>query len=266
MGSNAAASRQLGIFLRSRREHTKPEDLGLEPGARRKVEGLRREEVAGLAGLSADYYQRLEQGRDVRPSDAVLDSIADALALNEVERRHLMQLARVARRPEPVARRVTDRVPRNAKKLLDATALPALIVSRYLDVLAWNTLAAGLLGDPLELPATERNVLISLFRDDGSRLRFADCEAVALDYIGMLRAAVAHDPEHPRAIAVVGALSVHSTEFRRLWARNEVREGVHGAKTIRHPRIGEIAMEWDAYPLQGATGPVMIVFTPQPGP
>lgn len=234
MDSGVFAARQMRAFLRSRREQTKPSALGLEPGPRRKVEGLRREEVAALAGLSADYYQRLEQGRNVRPSNAVLDSIADALDLNEVERRHLVQLARAARRPVPKARRAPDRVPRNTRALPDATALPAFVVSRHLDVLAWNDLAAGLLGDPMELPPGKRNVLIALFRDEGSRIRSADCYAVALDYIGMLHAAIAHDPGHPRGVAVVGTLSVRSATFRRLWARNEVRESIHGAKTIRH--------------------------------
>ncbi|GAA1997363.1 helix-turn-helix transcriptional regulator [Microbacterium ulmi] len=265
MSSDLSAARQLGIFLRSRREKTRPEDLGLEPGPRRKVDGLRREEVAALAGLSTDYYQRLEQGRNVRPSEAVLDSIADALDLDDVERRHVMQLARVARRPAPKTRRTPDRVPKNARLLLDATALPAVIVSRHLDLLAWNAAAVALLGDPMEVPPSERNVLFAVLRDEESHVRFADCEAVARDYIGMLRAAVAHDPDHPRAIAVVGALSVRSAVFRRLWARNEVRESVHGAKTIRHPRVGEIAVEWDAYPLLGMTGPILIVFAPQPG-
>ncbi|UOE43793.1 helix-turn-helix transcriptional regulator [Agromyces larvae] len=264
MGSDVSSARLLGAFLRSRREQLKPEDLGLEPGPRRKVDGLRREEVAALAGLSADYYQRLEQGRNVRPSDAILDSLADALDLNDVERRHLVQLAREARSPATRVRRGPERVPKNAKALLEAITLPALVVSRHLDVLAWNPLAAELLGDPLELPPNERNVLFAVFHDE-ARVRFPDCEAIALDYIGMLRAAVAHDPGHPRGIAVVGALSVSSAEFRRLWARNEVRETVHGAKTVHHPRIGAIGVEWDAYPLLGATGPTMIVFTPQPG-
>ncbi|GAB3207209.1 helix-turn-helix transcriptional regulator [Marinactinospora endophytica] len=265
MATERTAARELGAFLRSRREQTRPEELGLEPGPRRRVEGLRREEVAALAGLSTDYYQRLEQGRNVRPSDAVLDSIADALDFDEVERRHLMALARATRRPSPPRRRTQERVPENARLLIASLALPAFAVSRHLDVLAWNELAAELLGDPLQLPPGQRNVLIALFRDDETRLRCAGWETMALDYIGMLRAAVALDPDHPRAIAIVGELSIRSAEFRRLWARHDVRDSVHGAKTVRHPRIGEIAVEWDAYPLSGAPGANMIVFAPQSG-
>lgn len=265
MDTGSAAARDLGTFLRSRRERTRPEDLGLEPGARRKVEGLRREEVAALAGLSTDYYQRLEQGRNIRPSDAVVDSIATALDLDDVEHRHLMTLARTARQPAPTVRRRLDRVPPNTTRMLAAMALPAFVMSRHLDVLAWNDLAVGLLGDPGDLPVGHRNVLFTLFDGDDSRLHCPGWETMALDYIGMFRNATAHDPDDPRAVAIVGELSIQSGDFRRLWARQDVRDNVHDSKTIRHPRIGDIDMEWDAYPLRGVPGPIMIVFVPQPG-
>lgn len=265
MATEQPHARELGDFLRSRRERTTPEDLGLEPGPRRKVAGLRREELALLAGLSTDYYQRLEQGRNVRPSDAVLDAIADALALDEIERRHMLMLARATRQPDVPARRRPDRVPPSTARLLPLMGVPAVVLGRHLDVLAWNDLAAELLGDPADYPPRERNFLMALFGEDGARLRCADWEPMALDYLGMLRAAVAADPGHPRAVEVVGELSIRSPEFRRLWARHDVRESVHGGKVIHHPRLGDLAMEWDAYPLPGSPGPVMIVFTPQPG-
>lgn len=264
MGSELAAARELGLFLRSRRERTTPNDLGLEPGPRRRVGGLRREEVAALAGLSTDYYQRLEQGRNVRPSDAVLDAIADALGLDEVERRHVMTLAQAARRPPRRSRRALEKVPRNTRLLLASMDLPAFVVTRHLDVLAWNDLAAALLGDPRGVPPERRNVLITLFRHEEAGLRCPHWEATVLDYIGALRAAVAFDPAHPRAVAIVGELSIRSPEFRRLWARHDVREN-HGTQVIRHPQAGDIAFEWDAYPLPGEPGPMMIVMTPKPG-
>ncbi len=263
--STSSAARELGTFLRSRRERTRPEDLGLEPGPRRRVDGLRREEVAALAGLSTDYYQRLEQGRGAKPSDALLDSISDALRLDAAEHRHLMTLARAVRQPETPKRRKQDRVPENAERMLHAMGLPAFVLGRHLDLLAWNDSAAALLGDPLELPRDRRNMLHVLFHDDDSRLRCKGWEAMALDYIGLFRAAIGHDPSHPRAVKIVGELSLRSSEFRRLWARNEVRDNIHGSKTIRHPRIGDIDVEWDAYPLRGIPGPMMIVFVPQPG-
>lgn len=265
MDTGPTAAAELGAFLRSRRERTRPEDLGLEPGSRRKVEGLRREEVAVLAGLSTDYYQRLEQGRNIRPSDAVIDSIADALDLDEIEHRHLMTLARTARQPAPPVRRRPDRVPENTQLMLSAMALPAFVVSRHLDVLAWNDLAAELLGDPNDIPPDHRNVLFTLFSDEDSRLHCGGWETMAQDYIGMFRNATAHDPEDPRAVAIVGELSIHSDDFRRMWATHDVRDNVHGSKTIRHPRIGDIDVEWDAYPLVGTPGPAMIVFVPQSG-
>ncbi|MED7928145.1 helix-turn-helix transcriptional regulator [Nonomuraea sp. LP-02] len=264
MVDERAPARELGMFLRSRRERTTPQDLGLEPGPRRKVEGLRREEVAALAGLSTDYYQRLEQGRNVRPSDTVLSSIADVLGLDEVERRHLTRLAQLTRGPRPPAGRAADRVPRNARLLLTAIDLPAFVATRHLDLLAWNDLAAALLGDPRKLPPDRRNVLLTLF-DEDFQPQCPYWEATALDYIGILRAAVSADPDHPRGIAVLDELSVSSPSFRRLWARHDVREGVHGAKTFRHPRVGDIAVEWDAYPLQPPPGPLLVVYTPKAG-
>ena len=266
MTADQTYARELGDFLRARQQRTTPEDLGLEPGPRRKVDGLRREEVAMLAGLSADYYQRLEQGRNVRPSDAVLDSLADALELDEIERRHMLMLARATRQPAaPPVRRRPERVPASTARLLAHMGVPAVVLGRHLDLLAWNDLAAALLGDPEAYPPERRNFLTALFDEDGMRLHCADWETTALDYIGMLRTAVAADPDHPRAVALVGELSIRSAEFRRLWARHDVRESVHGAKVIHHPRVGDLAMEWDAYPLPGSPGPVMIVFTPQPG-
>lgn len=260
----ATAARELGTFLRARREQTCPEDLGLEPGPRRRVDGLRREEVAVLAGLSTDYYQRLEQGRNARPSDAVLDSITDALDLGDTEREHMFRLARAARRPTRRPRRSADKIPPSTLMVLKSTSLPVFIVSQHLDVLAWNPLAAELLGDPTHVRPEERNVLMMLFRED-AEFRFADCEAMAKDYTGMLRTAVARDPEHPRAITVVGALSVRSAVFRKIWARHDVRDRINGGKTIHHPRIGDVGIQWDAYPVPRTDDASMIVITPRPG-
>lgn len=263
METDRSFARELGDFLRSRRERVTPEDLGLVPGARRKVAGLRREELALLAGLSADYYQRLEQGRNVRPSDAVLDAIADALGLDDTDRRHLFMLGRATRLPEPPVRHRRDEVPASTARLLPLMGVPAVVLSRHLDVLAWNDLAVALLADPEDYPPGERNFLLAMLGEGGFAERCTSWEAIALDYIGMLRAAVAADPTHPRAVEVVGELSIRSPEFRRLWATHEVRESVHGASVVQHPQVGHVALEWDAYPLPGSPGPVMVVFTPQ---
>ncbi|MFG2078964.1 helix-turn-helix transcriptional regulator [Micromonospora tulbaghiae] len=267
MSSPHPYARELGAFLRARRGRLRPRDVGLEPGGRRKVTGLRREELALLAGLSTDYYQRMEQGREVRPSDDVLDAIAGALGLDDTERRHLFTLARAARRPMP-ARVETgpERVPASTRRLLRVTDTPAVVLGRHLDLLDWNPMAQALLGDPADLPPGRLNMLLLLFDDALTGARSCpDWERQALDYIGMLRAAVADDPTHPRATAIVGELSIRSAEFRRLWARHDVRASVSGTKTFRVPGLGDIVLDWDTYPLPGSPGPVMLVFTAEPG-
>ncbi|MCZ7425992.1 helix-turn-helix transcriptional regulator [Micromonospora sp. WMMA1949] len=267
MSSPHPYARELGAFLRARRGRLRPRDVGLEPGGRRKVTGLRREELALLAGLSTDYYQRMEQGREVRPSDDVLDALAGALGLDDTERRHLFTLARAARRPMPA--RVDhgpERVPDGTRRLLRVMDTPAVVLGRHLDLLDWNPMAQALLGDPADLPPGRLNMLLLLFDDvlTGGR-SCPDWERQALDYIGMMRAAVADDPTHPRATAIVGELSIRSAEFRRLWARHDVRASVSGTKTFRVPGLGDIVLDWDTYPLPGNPGPVVLVFTAEPG-
>lgn len=266
MTANHPYARELGDFLRARRARLRPQDVGLEPGPRRKVTGLRREELALLAGVSTDYYQRMEQGRDVRPSDEILDALATALALDDGERRHLFTLARAARRPVPArARRASERVPESTRRLLHVMNTPAVVLSRHLDLLAWNTLAEAVLGAPLGGSSRRINLLLELFSNDEARARCPDWEASALQYIGMLRTAVAADPTHPRAREIVGELSIRSADFRRLWARHDVREALRGSKRFRHPQVGELTLDWDTYPLPGDPGPVMLVFTVEPG-
>lgn len=260
-------ARELGEFLRARRNRLRPQDVGLEPGGRRRVTGLRREELALLAGLSTDYYQRMEQGREVRPSEDVLDALAAALDLDDEERRHLFTLARAARRPvSPQVRREPERVPDSARRLLRALNTPAIVLGRHLDVLAWNPLAEALLGGPSSYPPDRLNLLLLMFDDAHTdHGRCADWERQALEFMGMMRATVASDPTHPRATAIVGELSIRSAEFRRLWSRHDVREAVRGSKAFRVPEVGEIVLDWDTYPLPGSPGPVVVVFTAEPG-
>ncbi|EEP74290.1 DNA-binding protein [Micromonospora sp. ATCC 39149] len=260
-------ARELGDFLRARRSRLRPSDVGLEPGGRRKVTGLRREELALLAGLSTDYYQRMEQGREVRPSDGVLDALAGALGLDDEERRHLFVLAHAARRPIPVRMdHGPEQVPDSTRRLLRVLDTPAVVLGRHLDLLAWNPMARALLGDPDAYPPDRLNMLLLMFDDTLTGERSCPgWERQVLDYIGMMRAAVATDPTHPRATAIVGELSIRSAEFRRLWARHDVRESVSGTKTFKVPEVGDIVLYWDTYPLPGNPGPVMLVFTAEPG-
>ena len=260
-------ARELGDFLRARRSRLHPHDVGLEPGGRRKVTGLRREELALLAGLSTDYYQRMEQGREVRPSDDVLAALAGALGLDDEERRHLFTLARAARNPRPTRTdHAPERAPDSTRRLLRVLDTPAVVLGRHLDLLDWNPMAEALLGDPGDLPPDRLNMLLLMFDDTLTGERSCpDWERQALDYIGMMRAAVATDPTHPRATAIVGELSIRSAEFRRLWARHDVRESVSGTKTFRIPEVGELDLDWDTYRVHGSPGMVLLVFTTEPG-
>ncbi|MCX2732616.1 helix-turn-helix transcriptional regulator [Saccharopolyspora sp. NFXS83] len=258
-------AQQLAEFLRTRRGRVRPADLGLEPGSGRKVTGLRREEMAMLAGVSTDYYQRIEQGRDVRPSDQVLDALARALNLTEDETRHLHMLGRALRRPAASRRRTREHVPDTTRRLLHTMTGPALVLGSHLDVLAWNALAGSLFGGLDAVPAGERNVLRAIFLNPDAPQVCPDWEASAIEYIGMLRAAAATDPDHPRLRELVGELSVRGPRFPKLWARHDVREKTRGRKVFHHPQAGVLTLDWDAYPLPGRPGPTLIAYTAVPG-
>jgi transcriptional regulator with XRE-family HTH domain len=257
--------RALADFLRTRRTRLRPQDVGLEPGPRRRVPGLRREELALLAGVSSDYYQRMEQGRDVRPSDQVLDAIARALTFSAEETRHLHSLAAAARTPaRPVRVYPPEEVPETTLRLLHATTSPALVVGRFLDLLAWNPLAGALLGAFTELPRAERNLLALLLHPEAD-VACPERAATVAELTGMLRAQVAAEPGHPRAVELVGELAVRSDEFATLWARHDVEDTTRGRMRVDHPLVGELNLDWDAYPMPGAPGPVLIVYTAEPG-
>lgn len=257
--------RALADFLRTRRTRLRPQDVGLEPGPRRRVAGLRREELALLAGVSADYYQRMEQGRDVRPSEQVLDALARALDFTAEESRHLHSLAAAARTPARGPRhRAPEEVPPTTLRLLDTMTTPTMVVGRFLDVLAWNPLAGALLGGFTRLPQTERNLLMLLLHPEADQT-CPDRAATVAELTGMLRRQIAADPGHPRGVELVGELAVRSDEFATLWARHDVEEATRGRMRVHHPMVGELNLDWDAYPVPGAPGPVLITYTAEAG-
>ena len=258
--------RELADFLKARRTRIRPQDVGLEPGLRRRVAGLRREELALLAGVSSDYYQRMEQGRDVRPSEQVLDALARALGFSAEETRHLHKLAAAARRPTRRPRpRTQEAVPPTTLRLLRTMTGPALVVGRHLDILAWNPLAGALLGDFTELPRRARNMLWLLLQP-GADLTCPDRAATVGELTAMLRTAVAADPGDPRAVELVGELAVHSVEFRALWGRHDIEEVTRGRMRVLHPLVGELTLDWDAYRLPGAApGPMIVAYTAAEG-
>jgi len=255
---------QLGEFLRTRRARVQPEDLGLVPGPRRRVAGLRREELALLAGVSTDYYQRMEQGREVHPSDQVLDSVAGALRLTPEESSYLHRLAAAMRSPGRPGRYGPEVVPPTTLRLLATMSSPALVAGRFLDLLAWNPLAGALLGDFAQWPAEERNLLALFLRPEADQT-CPNRKATVAELTAMLRAQVAAEPGHPRAEDLIAQLTTASPEFAELWGRHDVEGTTRGQMMIDHPLVGRMDLDWDAYPIPGAPGPVLVVCTAAPG-
>jgi transcriptional regulator with XRE-family HTH domain len=247
---------ELGDFLRTRRARLQPHDVGLPDYGRRRVPGLRREELAQLAGVSVDYYVRLEQGRDIQPSDSVLDAIAGALRLSEDERSHLFTLVRPRKRAR---RRPVERVRPGVQRLLDRIEFPAFVLGRRMDVLAFNTLAAALLGD-----FRERNTLRFMFLDDGARTLYPDWEQVAAEGVAYLRLTAAEDPDDAQLVELIGELSLQSELFRRLWAKHDVKSKTFGVKVYDHPQVGRLELDYESLKLPDADQ-TLVTYTAEPG-
>ncbi len=251
----------LGDFLRARRRLVDPADLELPEGGRRRAPGLRREELAFLAGVSGHYYARLEQGRDRHRSAAVLDALARVLGLDEEATRHLHRLA-----DPPPPRRRRARRPELARPSLLAlvaqwTDQPAVVVGRHRDVLAANDLAVAL--NPGFTPG--RNLLRDVFLDPSAREVYVDWADVARGAVAGVRASAGDDLDDPRLTALVGELSLKSEEFRAMWARHDVRARAEGLKRYRHPLVGEIALQFEAFGVSGTDGQTLFVFFAEPG-
>jgi len=252
---------ELGEFLRSRRARVRPADVGLPAGGRhRRVPGLRREELAQLAGVSVAYLTRLEQGRGNNVSFEVLDAIARALRLTDAEHAHLTHLVKCRRRHrhEPPPR---DRVrPALRDMLASLETVPAYVTGHRTDILAWNTMAAAVFGDWDRLPVRERNWARLVFLHSEHRSLFADWEAVAADVVGALRLYAGCRPDDPELAALVGDLSARSAQFRGLWARHDVKENSHGVRRLRHPRVGDLALSFESFRLPDDEEQVLTVY------
>ncbi len=259
---------ELKEFLRTRRARLRVEDLEIGGSGRvRRVPGLRREEVAQLAGVSVDYYTRLEQGRHLNVSDEVLDAVARALRLDEVERSYLFQIARVQtrrarRRPAPV-QRVRPGIRRVLETLDDVT--PAFVFGRRMDLLAANRLARALLGDFEALPPRDRNLLRFTFLDESARELYTDWEDVARDNVAILRLDAGRHPDDPLLTELVGELAVKSEEFRRWWADHNVRERTHGVKRYHHPMVGDLQVNYESVAVLGDPDQTLCIYTADPG-
>ncbi|WP_222194949.1 helix-turn-helix domain-containing protein [Modestobacter italicus] len=238
---------RLGAYLRARRALITPEQAGIPPGLQRRVAGLRREEVALLAGISADYYLRLERGRDRNPSEQVLTALARVLQLDDVEHRYLVELAGPRRRARPSRRAET--VPARLAHLLAAVDVPAFVEGRAFDVLAANPLAAAL--NPRLRPGENR--LRSLLLDPGERGFHADWEAATAEFVGSFRRSIDGAVDDPRIVDLVGELSLASGRFRELWARHDVRRLRGGRTSVHHPLVGELHLHRDKLPVDEVT-------------
>ncbi|MCM1977274.1 helix-turn-helix transcriptional regulator [Streptomyces sp. G1] len=249
----------LASFLRTRRARVDPAAVGIPSDSRRRVTGLRREEVAHLSGVSVDYYVRLEQGRATQPSDQVLDALARVLALDPIEREHLSRLACQRRRPSKAP---SGRVRAELLRTLElVTGAPALFVGHRLDVLAGNRLADLLYGRPVPGLNTARHI----FLEEAGRGLYADWDTCTLDVVGHLRLAAGKYPDDPRLASLIGELAMGSERFRRLWARADVRARTHGRKAYRHPLVGLLELHQENFALPDDSGMELLVLSALPG-
>jgi transcriptional regulator with XRE-family HTH domain len=254
----AAKGNALGDYLRARRGQVRPEDVGLIAGARRRVRGLRREELATLAGISSEYYLRLEQGRDKNPSAQILDAIARALQLDIKGTEHLHQLASSpgTRREQLDLETAAD----GTDELINQFSMPAIVVSRCLDVLAANPLARAL--SPGFTPG--RNFLRWRLLEPAARDFFVDWDEATDVVVSGLREAAGSDPDDPRLHALVDELSSASAYFRELWARADVgyRPGVIH---MRHPDVGDLYLHRNRFNIPHSGGQHMLTYRADPG-
>ncbi|MFE6196089.1 helix-turn-helix transcriptional regulator [Streptomyces sp. NPDC057838] len=258
----------LGEFLRAARARLEPADVGFPATARRRVAGLRREELAQLAGVSVDYYTRLEQGRSRTASRAVLDSLASALHLDDAERAHLFNLAAQperVHRPAPARRQTVNPVVEQLLARLDSAYCPAFVLGRRTDVLAGNRLAATLITDFAALPQHERNQARFVFLDPYARELYADWEGVAADTAAMLRMDAGRHGADPELSELVTDLSRQSSAFRRMWADQRVIERTAGTKGYHHPVVGDLTVTYQAMSVAGEDDQTLFVYTAPAG-
>jgi transcriptional regulator with XRE-family HTH domain len=255
-------------FLVSRRARITPEQVGLRVfGNSRRVKGLRREEVATLAGVSAEYYTRVERGSVTGVSESVLDGIAHALQLDEAEREHLTNLVRAAGSVGPAPRRppTPKRVRPTVQRILDSMVLtPAFVVDSRLDVLAANRLGEALYAPIFANPIRPANQARFLFLDPQASGFWRDWAINADDAVALLRASAGRDPYDRRLTDLVGELATRSEDFRVRWASHNVRSYVTGAKRIHHPLVGDLELPFETSPVGAEPGQHLLMYTAEP--
>ncbi|UBU11986.1 helix-turn-helix transcriptional regulator [Nonomuraea gerenzanensis] len=257
-------SRDLADFLRSRRARLTPDRTGLPADGRpRRVPGLRRDEVARLAGVSTEYYTRLEQGRAGNPSPEVTEALARALQLDPAEREHLTDLLARPARHAPIA---PQRVRPGLYLMLQALDhVPAFILGRRTDVLASNRLAREVLTDFESLPAPHRNLARYYLLDPEARTRTGDWERIAAETVAVLRLEAGRYPHDRRLSDLVGELTLRSPEFSTWWHDHRVLRRTHGSKTYHHPLVGELHFAYESLQPPGDPDQTLCVYNVEPG-
>jgi transcriptional regulator with XRE-family HTH domain len=255
---------ELGTFIRSRRERVTPESVGLPPGARRRTPGLRREELAMLAGISVDYLVRLEQGRETNPSPDVLASLAKALRLEEAERLHLGRLGTAAQRHPGLCPTVqTGALNPLTQAVLDSMdGTPAFVADSLADLVAWNVAFEQVVAATGLLDLDQPNLLRFTFLDERAATVFPDWEAVASEQVGHLRQAAPTCKHDPAMMELVGELSVNSPAFARLWSRHDVGEKARGTKSLVHPTAGLLTVNFESLVIPESPQRRVVVWLP----
>jgi transcriptional regulator with XRE-family HTH domain len=273
MASEQSTSRsgdmELGRFLHARRTQTSPAQVGLPVGTGlRRTPGLRREELATLAGISIDYYVRLERGKETRPSPSVLDALARALRLDDDEHQHLRELAARAARyaPEPPPPPSRNVCPHLKEILQTLRPSPAYVISRSMDLLAWNPGGLALYAGLEDWPAAQRNLARYLFLHPTARTLFRDdWEYQVRGCVARLRAQAGIDPDAPDLTSLVGELLLKSPEFTKLWERYDVAGRKKTQKAFQHPQVGVLTLSGQSMELEGTPGQRLGVYTAEPG-
>jgi transcriptional regulator with XRE-family HTH domain len=252
----AEPGNSLGTFLQARRRAIGPEQAGLEVTGHRRVAGLRREEVATLAGVSIAYYIRLEQGRDHHPSPDVLQSLARVLRLDGEAARHLQALARPPIEGTDAPPVEVDRVQLAA--LITRQPTPAYLLNGALDVIIANDLARDL--HPSFRPG--RNVILDAFEDAQAQARYVHLRHIQREVVAYLRTTSGLDPTHPRIVEVIDELTRRSTHFRHLWDRHDVETKTASTKSFVHPTRGPLTLDYEAFWVAGVRATQMVIYSP----
>jgi transcriptional regulator with XRE-family HTH domain len=259
---------QIREFLSTRRARISPEQAGLPVygGDRRRVPGLRRSEVASLAGISPEYMTKLERGNATGVSDSVIDGLTHALQLDEAERAHLEDLLRTAGTTRPPRRRpARQRVRPTIQRILDSMTLtPAFVLNGRLDILAANDLGVALYSPVYAGPARPANNARFVFLDPSATEFFRDHDKVANDTVAMLRAEAGRDPYDRELSDLIGQLSTRSEGFRRRWAAHNVRIHTSGVKLFHHPVVGDLDLPFESFPLPADPGQSLLTYTAEP--